>query len=1092
MRGLMMDRPLLISSLLEHAAEVFAAVAIVTRTVEGPIHRYTWTAARHRSKQVAQALRGPRAPGRRRRGAPSPGTPIGTSSSTTACPAWAPSCTRSIRGCTRPSSSTSLNHAQDRALFVDLTFVPLVEAVWDKLESVRHLVVMTDRAHMPDARSPGALCYEDLLAAQDGGYDWPTFDENTAAGICYTSGTTGNPKGVVYSHRSSVLHAYGVALPGGIPAGPGEALLPVVPMFHVNAWGIPYGAAMCGYKLVMPGPRLDGAGLTELMNAERVTTYCGVPTVHLGLLAHWKASGESVPSLKTVTTGGAAPTSGMIAEFSSRGIGVVHGWGMTETSPVGTVGRITAAEEGLDDAAQVAFLMRQGRKLFGVELRVVDSERPALPRDGRSVGRAADPGPLGLLGLPGRGAGQRPRRRGLVPTGDVAVLHPDGTLQITDRKKDLIKSGGEWISSIDLENAAARHPEIALAAVIGIPHEKWGERPLLIAQPGARRLAHEGVGAGVPGGPGREALAARRRGLRGRSPARGHRQGAEDPTPGAVRPLAPGGRDRVSMHSHAPATRRLAAPPRFGPCRRPDRCSAQGEAGRQPGRRVQLRWQLKEDVFSGRARARRARPSRSPTGHAAASRRGWALYFNALHEPRRGQRRRRVQARARDGRPAAARARRRLRGLAPGQSVEIEYLTSLLTNHSFAPVGALRRLRRRARTSGTRRDYVAAPFERAAQGEGRDPRVVTPEQQYALDSVIRDIPLAELPPVFPTPLRARAARRASCASPRCPRSRPPAELRAEAAFAADVSAPLLRQGRPRRRGAASCGSRRAGSRGRLARSLRAGGGPARASASSAPRPPASSTACSRCAACCPLPRPAKGLVLTALSVVDAPRFGYRGFMLDVARNFQPKASVLRTLDLLARYKLNTLPLPPDRGRGLAARDPEPARAHDGRRAARAHARLEPLPAAGLGLGPRRRPAVRQRLLLAGRLRRDPALRGRAPHRGDPRAGDAGPRAGGDQGDGGPLPRAHAGGRRRGRAPLPAERPRGPLEYTSAQLYHDNVMNPALDSTYAFVERVVADLVALHREAGVPLRNLHMGGDEVPTASGSGRPPRRPT
>src|SRR4029453_8077926 len=279
-----------------------------------------------------------------------------------------------------------LNHAEDRALFVDLTFLPLVEAVWDKLDSVRHLVVMTDRAHMPECKVTGALCYEDLLAAQDGRYDWPSFDENTAAGICYTSGTTGNPKGVVYSHRSSVLHAYGVALPGGIPAGPGEALLPVVPMFHVNAWGIPYGAAMCGYKLVMPGPRLDGPGLTELMNAERVTTYCGVPTVHLGLLAHWKATGESVPSLRTVTTGGAAPPPGLMEAFRSRGIGFVHGWGMTETSPVGTISRITPAEEGLDDASQVAFLMRQGGNLFGVELRIVDADGNVLPRDGKATG----------------------------------------------------------------------------------------------------------------------------------------------------------------------------------------------------------------------------------------------------------------------------------------------------------------------------------------------------------------------------------------------------------------------------------------------------------------------------------------------------------------------------------------------------------------------------------------------------------------------------------------------------------------------------------------------------------------------------------
>jgi len=482
MRGLMMDRPLLISSLLEHAADVFASVEIVTRTVEGPIHRYTWTSAARRARQIAEALQELKV---------HDGDAVATV-------AWNThrhlelyygvsgmgAVVHTVNPRLHPSQvAYVLNHAQDRVLFVDLTFLPLVEAVWDQLESVRHLVILTDRAHMPKSRIGGALCYEDLVGAQEGRYEWPTFDENTAAGICYTSGTTGHPKGVVYSHRSSVLHAYGLSLPTALPVGPGEAVLPVVPMFHVNAWGIPYAAAMSGYKLVMPGPRLDGPGLTELMNAEGVTTYCGVPTVHLGLLAHWKATGESVPSLKTITTGGAAPTGSMIVEFRARGIGVVHGWGMTETSPVGTISRITAAEERLDDASQVAVLARQGRKLFGVELRVVDEGGRSLPRDGKSVGELQIRGPWICSAYLGDEPGSALDAEGWFSTGDVAVLHADGTMQITDRKKDLIKSGGEWISSIDLEDAAARHPEVAMAAVIGVPHEKWGERPLLIVQP---------------------------------------------------------------------------------------------------------------------------------------------------------------------------------------------------------------------------------------------------------------------------------------------------------------------------------------------------------------------------------------------------------------------------------------------------------------------------------------------------------------------------------------------------------------------------------------------------------------------------------
>jgi len=481
MRGLMTERPLLISQLLEYAARIHADSEIVSRTVEGPIHRYCWSDARKRSIQLVHALKALDI---------REGDRVGTV-------AWngyrhlelyygvsgMGAIVHTLNPRLHPPQMTYIvNHAEDRVLFVDLTFVPLMEALAESFESVRHVVVMTDRENMPES-SLDLLCYEELLQGQPKEHDWPSFDENTAAGICYTSGTTGNPKGVVYSHRSTVLHAYGVALPCALPLSRNDVMLPVVPMFHVNAWGLPYGAAMGGFKLVFPGPRMDGPGLTELMNAEGVTHYAGVPTVHTGLLAHWKETGESVPSMRLATSGGSALSRRLIDGFGEYDIDIWQGWGMTETSPVGTISKIGPEHAELSEDEKAEVVMRQGRPLFGVDLRIVDEDGQALPWDGESIGEVHIRGPWVASAYLGEEPGSRLVGDDWFPTGDVACIHPDGTLQITDRTKDVIKSGGEWISSIDLEDRAMRHPEVAMAAVIGIPDEKWEERPLLIAVP---------------------------------------------------------------------------------------------------------------------------------------------------------------------------------------------------------------------------------------------------------------------------------------------------------------------------------------------------------------------------------------------------------------------------------------------------------------------------------------------------------------------------------------------------------------------------------------------------------------------------------
>jgi fatty-acyl-CoA synthase len=390
-------------------------------------------------------------------------------------------------------------HAEDQLMFVDLSFLPLVEAVIDRLTTVRHVVAMTDRAHMPAAsKIPGLLCFEELVEAQDDAYRWPSFDENTASSLCYTSGTTGNPKGVLYSHRSTLLHAFAGALPDALNCSSRDVILPVVPMFHVNAWSLPYVGCMVGAKLVYPGPGLDGKSLYELFEAEKVTLSAGVPTVWQGLLAHVEANGLKFSTMKRTVIGGSACPPAMIRTFQeSYGVHVLHAWGMTEMSPLGTVCSFREKHLALSEDERMALQTKQGQAIFGVDMKIVDADGKELPWDGQTSGELLVRGPW-IVEQYFKGEGGNPlvtdeHGQGWFPTGDVATIDADGYMQITDRAKDVIKSGGEWIGSIDLENIAMAHPKVAMAACIAAHHPKWDERPLLVVvkKPGAELTKDE-------------------------------------------------------------------------------------------------------------------------------------------------------------------------------------------------------------------------------------------------------------------------------------------------------------------------------------------------------------------------------------------------------------------------------------------------------------------------------------------------------------------------------------------------------------------------------------------------------------------------
>jgi fatty-acyl-CoA synthase len=375
-----------------------------------------------------------------------------------------------------------VNHAEDKYMFVDLTFVPLIEKVRDQIPNVKGFVIMTDAAHMPETKLPNVICYEDLLATVDDDYAWPTFDERTASSLCYTSGTTGNPKGVLFSNRSTILHSYGVCTLDGLGLSNMETILPVVPMFHVNAWGIPYAAAMCGAKMVLPGARMDGESLFELMESEQVTLSAGVPTIWMMLLKYMKQNDKKFTSMQRTVIGGAAAPRAMIETFEKEyDVRVIHAWGMTEMSPLGTACNLKKKHLNYSIDQKIDLSLKQGRAVYGVDMKIVDAAGNDLPWDGKAFGNLLVRGPWITSGYYKGEGGNAIDENDWFDTGDVATIDADGYMQITDRSKDVIKSGGEWISSIDVENEAVGCPGIAEAAVIAVSHPKWDERPLLVA-----------------------------------------------------------------------------------------------------------------------------------------------------------------------------------------------------------------------------------------------------------------------------------------------------------------------------------------------------------------------------------------------------------------------------------------------------------------------------------------------------------------------------------------------------------------------------------------------------------------------------------
>ena len=482
--GLMMNRPLLISGILEHAAAQFGEQEIVSRETHGPLHRSTFAQTAQRARQLANALA-------------QMGLKVGSAVGSIAWnnhrhleAYYAVSGSGMVMHTCNPRLHPQqliyvINHAEDEVVLFDATFAPLVKGIAAHCPKVRAWVCLADATNTPAIEGVSVLTYEDLIAGHSDSFDWPELDENTGAALCYTSGTTGNPKGVLYSHRAIVMNATTGCMPDVLGLSTQETILPVVPMFHINAWCIPYAALIAGTKLVLPGPKLDGPSLYELMDAEQVTISAGVPTIWMGLIQHVEQNNLRFAHMKRTCVGGSAMPMALIAKFmGTYGVEVRHGWGMTETTAVATMSVLTRTDRQKPAADQHAIVAKQGRAVSGIEIKVVDENGVILPRDGTSQGE---------LMVRGQWIVERYFKAektalvdGWFPTGDIATIDAQGTMQIRDRTKDVIKTGGEWISSIDLENAAVGHPGVAMAAVIGVKHPKWDERPLLfiVRKPG--------------------------------------------------------------------------------------------------------------------------------------------------------------------------------------------------------------------------------------------------------------------------------------------------------------------------------------------------------------------------------------------------------------------------------------------------------------------------------------------------------------------------------------------------------------------------------------------------------------------------------